>query len=64
MIAYERFESTWENFGKIHSPIPTWNQDTYQETWKDHIDKMSLYYLIKHASIYTYIYIYIYIYSV
>ena len=20
---------------KIHPPIPTWNQDTYQETWKD-----------------------------
>ena len=22
-------------FWKIHPPIPTWNQDTYQETWKD-----------------------------
>ena len=22
-------------FWLIHSPIPTWNQDTYQETWKD-----------------------------
>ena len=21
-------------FWKIHQPIPTWNQDTYQETWK------------------------------
>ena len=20
---------------EIHIPIPTWNQDTYQETWKD-----------------------------
>ena len=25
----------WGKFGKIHPPIPTWNQDTYQETWKD-----------------------------
>ena len=24
-----------ERFLKIHSPIPTWNQNTYQETWKD-----------------------------
>ena len=22
-------------FFLINSPIPTWNQDTYQETWKD-----------------------------
>ena len=22
-------------FWEIHPPIPTWNQDTYQETWKD-----------------------------
>ena len=22
-------------FWKIHPPIPTWNQDTYQEAWKD-----------------------------
>ena len=22
-------------FWLIHLPIPTWNQDTYQETWKD-----------------------------
>ena len=22
-------------FWQIHLPIPTWNQDTYQETWKD-----------------------------
>ena len=21
--------------GQIPPPIPTWNQDTYQETWKD-----------------------------
>ena len=24
-----------EQFWLIHLPIPTWNQDTYQETWKD-----------------------------
>ena len=39
-------------FWQIYPPIPTWNQDTYQETWKD-IDKIiwtkCLYYLIKHA---------------
>ena len=29
MMAYERFESFRDNFGK------TWNQNTYQETWKD-----------------------------
>ena len=22
-------------FWEIHTPIPTYNQDTYQETWKD-----------------------------
>ena len=22
-------------FWEIRSPIPTWNQDAYQETWKD-----------------------------
>ena len=23
-----------EKFLQIHPPIPIWNQDTYQETWK------------------------------
>ena len=39
-------------FWQIHPPIPTWNEDTYQETWKD-LNKIiltkCLYYLIKHA---------------
>ena len=25
-----------DEFTKIVPPIPTWNKDTYQETWKDH----------------------------
>ena len=24
-----------EQFWQIHSPIPAWNQDSYQETWKN-----------------------------
>ena len=34
-MAYERLESAWGNFWEIHPVIPTLNQDTYQETWKD-----------------------------
>ena len=35
MMAKEGYESAWDNSGKIHLPIPTWNQETYQETWKE-----------------------------
>ena len=35
MMAYERSKSAQDNFGKINPPILTWNQDIYQETWKD-----------------------------
>ena len=37
-MVYEGSELTRDNFGKsIHQfqPIPTWNQDTYQESRKD-----------------------------
>ena len=30
----KRFENS-RDIWKIHPPIPTWNQDTYQATWKD-----------------------------
>ena len=35
MMAYEMSKSARDNLEKIHPPIPTWNQDTYQKTWKD-----------------------------
>ena len=31
MMDYEGLGQFWE----IHLPIPTWNKDTYQKTWKD-----------------------------
>ena len=34
-MVYERSERTRENFAKFIHQFPTWNQDTYQETWKD-----------------------------
>ena len=37
--------NSWMNLPKLsrtlYPPIPTWNQDTYQETWKD-LDKIKL----------------------
>ena len=30
-----KFRKRLGEFWKIHTPIPTWKQDTSQETWKD-----------------------------
>ena len=35
MMAYERYESAWDNFLQIHIPTSTKNQNISQETWKD-----------------------------
>ena len=35
MMTYVWSESTRDIFGKFNPPIPTWNQEIYQETWKD-----------------------------
>ena len=35
MMAYEKVWKLSGQFRQIHPPIPTWNQDIYQETWKD-----------------------------
>ena len=35
MMANERSESAQDNFGKFIHQFQPWNQDTYQETWKD-----------------------------
>ena len=34
-MAFVKSESTRDNFDKFNPPIPTWDQDTYQETWED-----------------------------
>ena len=35
MMSYERSEYARDNFGKFIHQFQPWNQDTYQETWKE-----------------------------